>query len=106
MSLLPLYQEFLRHAKVEHLTANAALHYIPSGTTIGYSDPIVKHCSSQVDILKKKKEEFKNVVEDENSLCIEAETTIHFTNGGGAYLPAIDSSLIADRTVTIPIVSS
>jgi hypothetical protein len=106
MSLLSLYQEFLAQPKADHLTANAAIHYIPSGTTIGDAVPIAKHFSAQIDVLKKKKEEIKNVVEGENSLCVETETTIHFTNGGGAYLPAIDASLVADRTVTMPIVST
>ena len=104
MTLEAIYKQFLARPSVNVLTSNAAVNYIPTSTTVSEAGAIVKHFHAQENLLKKKSEEFKNVVEGPNSLCVESETTIQFNNGGGAYLPGIDESMICDRVVTIPLV--
>jgi len=104
MTLEAIYKGFLAHPSADVLTSNAAFNYIPTSTTISEAGAIVKHFHAQSNLLKKKNEVFSNVVEGPNSLCVESETTILFNNGGGAYLPGIDESMICDRVVTIPLV--
>lgn len=104
MSLATRYRQFLNRPSADLLAANANLHYLPTTTTITSSDAIVKHFDAQNQVLRKKNEEFKNIVEGPSSLCIEMSTTLEFNLGGGAYLPGIDDHLLADRSVTLPIV--
>jgi len=104
MTLEAIYKGFLAHPSADVLTSNAAFNYIPTSTTISEAGAIVKHFHAQSNLLKKKNEVFSNVVEGPNSLCVESETTILFNNGGGAYLPGIDESMICDRVVTIALV--
>jgi len=104
MTLEAIYKQFLAHPSANFLTSNAAFNYVPTLTTISEAGAIVKHFHAQSNLLKKKSEEFKNVVEGPNSLCVESETTIQFNNGGGAYLPGLDENMVCDRVVTIPLV--
>ena len=60
--------------------------------------------SVQEKLLKKTKEKVLNVIESSNGLSVDMETTIEFTNGGGAYLPGLDDNFVTDRTVTFPMV--
>lgn len=104
MSLATRYRQFLNRPSSDLLSASANLHYLPTTTTINSADAIVKHFNAQNQVLRKKNEDFKNVVEGPNSICVETETTLEFNMGGGAYLPGIDDHLLADRSVTLPIV--
>ena len=44
------------------------------------------------------------MIESSTGLSVDMETTIEFTNGGGAYLPGLDDNFVTDRTVTLPMV--
>lgn len=103
MPLSASYQRFLAQPTAEALAPDAAIHYLPSSSSINEPPAILKHLSAQAQQLKKK-ENFLNVIEGDNSLCVEAETTLEFQTGGGTYLPGLDDNFLADRTVTIPVV--
>lgn len=104
MALSAKYQQFLAHPTAEALAPGAAIHYLPSTTTIDEPAAIIKHLNAQTQQLKKK-ENFLNVIQGDNSLCVEAETTLGFLVGGGTYLPGLDGNFLSDRTVTLPVVS-
>ena len=106
MSLQVVYQSFLRSPNASVLTDDASLNYITTLTTIKGAATIVKHVISQGKILEKKQENVLNTVEGGNAISLEVETIIEFVSGGGPYLPNLDDNFLADRVVTIPIVSS
>ncbi|OJD17076.1 hypothetical protein AJ78_02825 [Emergomyces pasteurianus Ep9510] len=104
MSLKAVYERFLADPSAASLSADAALHYITTTTTFSHPEPIVKHLTSQSRALKKKSEKIVNTVEGTLSLCLDVETSLEFTSGGGAYLLELDDNFIVDRVVTLPIV--
>ena len=106
MSLQAVYQSFLHDPNATVLADDASLNYITTLTTIKGAAPIVKHVISQGKILEKKQENVLNTVEGGGAISMEVETTIEFITGGGPYLPDLDDNFLADRVVTIPIVSS
>ena len=105
MSLSGIYQNFLRSPTEAALAPDAALNYISTLSTFHDAASVVKHLIKQQENLKKKKENVLSTTEGNNSVCLEIETTLEFVNGGGAYLPGLDDNFLADRTVTLPIVS-
>lgn len=105
MALQDTYKQFLTAPNTSFLADNASLHYITTLVTVNGSSEILKHLAGQVRHLKKSEEKFLDVVEGRNSLAVEVHTTIEFIAGGGAYLPSLDDNFLADRTVTLPIVS-
>lgn len=104
MALQSKYQHYLGRPTADALAPGASLIYVPTSVTITEPAAIVKHHSVQEQQLKKK-ENFLNVVEGPSSICVEAETTIHFEEGGGTFLPGLDDNFLVDRTVSLPIVS-
>lgn len=104
MALEARYKRFLATPTAEALAPNATLTYVPTVTTISQKDAIVKHIRIQGQELQKKSENVLHALESSNSLCVETETTIHFTNSGGVFLPNLDDHLVAGRTVTLVIV--
>jgi hypothetical protein len=106
MSLQSTFKQFLASPSTSLLAENAAIQYITTLITIHGPAEIIKHLSTQGNQLKKKQEEFLDVVEGQNALAAEVETTLEFISSGGAYLPGLDDNFLADRTVTFPIVSS
>lgn len=104
MSLEALYKQFLVRPASNHLATNAAINYIPSNVVIGEASAILKHYDVQSQVVKKKAEDIKSVVEGPSSVCCEIETTLQFSTGAGAYLPGVDASLLADKVVILPIV--
>jgi hypothetical protein len=106
MALQAAFKQFLASPNTSLLADNASIHYITTLVTYNGPADIIKHVNSQGHQLKKKKEEFLDVVEGQDALAAEVETTIEFLTGGGAYLPALDDNFLADRTVTFPIVCS
>jgi hypothetical protein len=104
MALQSAFKQFLAAPNPTFLADNASLHYITTLVTFNGSSEIIKHLTSLTRQLKKKEENFLDVIESENALAVEVETTIEFLTGGGAYLPALDDNFLADRTVTFPIV--
>lgn len=105
MTLLSIYQQFLRSPNTSVLADNAALYYIPTLTTISESTAILKHLQAQGRQLTKKSEKALDAIEGANALYLDTETTIEFLSGGGAYLPGLDDNFLAERTVTLPLVS-
>lgn len=103
MSLAAVYQNFLRNPDASVLADEATLHYVTTLTTVHDVAKIVKQLSSPH--LQKREQKVLFAVEDQASLALEVETTIHFISSGGAYLPNLDDNFLADRVVTFPIVS-
>ncbi|RYO62717.1 hypothetical protein AA0116_g5047 [Alternaria tenuissima] len=104
MTLRDTYTRFLATPSSGALADNASLHYVTTTTSINDATAIIKHLSVQEKLLKKTKEKVLNVIESSNGLSVDMETTIEFTNGGGAYLPGLDDNFVTDRTVTFPMV--
>jgi len=104
MSLEAIYKQYLIRPTNSHLATNAVINYITSNVVVGEASAILKHYDAQSQVVKKKKEDVKSVVEGPSSLCCEVETTLQFSAGGGAYLPGIDAHLLADRVIVMPIV--
>ncbi|OAX78855.1 hypothetical protein ACJ72_06833 [Emergomyces africanus] len=104
MSLKTVYEQFLAEPAAASLSADAALNYITTTTSFFHPEPIIKHITSQSRVLKKKSEKIINAVEGAQSLCLDVETSLEFTSGGGAYLLELDDNFIVDRVVTLPIV--
>jgi hypothetical protein len=104
MALQSVFKQFLAAPNPAFLADNASIHYITTLVTLNSSSEIIKHLSLLTHQLKKKEENFLDVIESENALAVEVETTIEFLTGGGPYLPGLDDNFLADRTVTFPIV--
>ncbi|KAI9882928.1 MAG: hypothetical protein M1823_005330 [Watsoniomyces obsoletus] len=102
MSLRTRYQAFLRHPTATSLAEGVSLHYIPTLTSIHDTQKVIAQLTSQS--LKRREEKFIDVVEGNQALVVEVETTLEFVSGGGAYLPGLDDNFLADRTVTTLIV--
>jgi hypothetical protein len=104
MALTAVYKQFLRSPTADVLAEDAAIHYVPTTTSINEASPIIKHLLAQTKLFTKKKENVLSVVEGQNSLCLEIDTTIEFNAGGGALLPGLDDNFISERTVVFPLV--
>lgn len=104
MALQSAYKQFLATPNPNFLTEDASIHYITTLVTYNAASEILKHLRNEDHQLKKKEEKFLNVVEGQNALAAEVETTVQFLTGGGAFLPGLDDNFLADRTVTFPIV--
>ena len=105
MALQTAYKQFLAAPNPTFLAENASLHYITTLVTLNGSSQIIAHLRTQDHDLKKREEDFLDVVEGPNSLAVETHTTIEFLTGGGSYLPSLDDNFLTDRIVTFPIVS-
>ena len=105
MALQAAYKQYLAAPNSGALAADASLYYITSTTTYAGATDIIKHLSSQRNQIKKKKEEFLNVVESSDAIAAEIDTSLEFGSSGGAYLPGLDDNFLADRIVHLPIVS-
>ena len=80
-----VYQNFLASPSAVLLNDEASLHYITTLTTINSAAAVVKHFEAHQKILKKTKEKALNSIEGDNAICLEIETTIEFTSGGGVW---------------------
>ncbi|RKF55571.1 putative ntf2-like protein [Erysiphe neolycopersici] len=102
MTLRKLYKEFITILDASFLTEDVSLHYITTlSSKHGIAD-VMKHLRSPD--YKIKSQEFIDVVEGPMSLAVIVETKLEFINGGGPYLPSLDSNFITDRTVNLPII--
>jgi ABC-type uncharacterized transport system fused permease/ATPase subunit len=106
MALQSAYKQFLAAPNSSFLSSDASLHYITTLTSVKGSAEIIKYLNGQSHELKKNEEKFLDVVEGANNLAVEVHTTLEFLSGGGAYLPSLDDNFLADRIVTLPIVST
>ena len=105
MALQAAYKQFLANPNTAALAANASLHYITSTTSKHGATEILKHFATLRNQVRKKKEEFLNVVEGGNAIACEVDSALEFLTSGGPYLPALDDNFLTDRTVYLPIVS-
>lgn len=78
-----VYQNFLASPSTALLNDEASLNYITTLTTINSAAAVVKHFEAHQKILKKTEEKALNSIENDNAICLEIETTIEFTSGGG-----------------------
>lgn len=103
MALAAKYQSFIAAPAQEALAPAAALHYLPSSTSVSGPTAIARHLRAQADQVKAK-HNFVHAIETARALSVESETTLRFDTGGGAYLPGLDDNFLADRVVTLPVV--
>ena len=80
-----VYQNFLASQSAALLNDEASLNYITTLTTINSAAAVVKHFEAHQKVLKKTEEKALNSVEGDNAICLEIETTIEFTSGGGVW---------------------
>lgn len=106
MALQAAYKQFLAAPNSSALASDASLHYITTTTTHAGSTDIIKHLGTQRNQIKKKKENCLHVVEGNNAIAAEMETTLEFVISGGAYLPGLDDNFLTDRTVNLVVVSA
>jgi hypothetical protein len=104
MALRQIYTQFLASPISSALSEGAALHYIPTLTSIHEPAAIIKHFAAQAKVLHKKGQNIIAATESSTSLSVEVDTTIEFVAGGGAYLPGLDDNFLADRVVHFPTV--
>ena len=82
-SFKPVYQNFLANPSIALLNDEASLNYITTLTTINTAAALVRHFEAHQKVLKKTEEKALNSIESDNAICLEIETTIEFTSGGG-----------------------
>lgn len=87
------YQAFLAAPSASALAPNASINYITTTTAIHEAAAIVKHLQIQQKQVVKKDEKILFTLESDNGVCLETEITLQFNNGGGAFLPGMDSTL-------------
>lgn len=104
MTLRDTYSRFLAAPSTGALADNASLHYVSTTTSINDAAAIIKHLAVQEKLLKVTKQKMLDAIEGSRALSVDVETTIEFSNGGGAYLPGLDDNFVADRTATFPMV--
>ncbi|KAB8356337.1 hypothetical protein FH972_023921 [Carpinus fangiana] len=97
------YKQAIDSPTADAFAAEAAIHYLPTLTSIHGGPTIVQHLQTQQKQLTAN-HKFLNVIEADRSLCVEAETTIEFHEGAGAYLPGLDENFVTDRIATFPTV--
>lgn len=105
MSNYTEYQKFLAKPESARLAGDVSLIYVPTTTKFDKLGSVISHLSKQAQILKTKRQEITGAIEGADAICLDVETTIEFTNGGGAYLPSLDHVLV-DHPVTFPTVNS
>lgn len=99
-----IYQQFLQSPSAGALSPKSSINYITTTTTISEPAAILKHFQAQQKQVSKKEEKVLSIIESQDALCLETETTLEFKSGGGAYLPQMDENLLDERIVTFPIV--
>ncbi|KAJ5475273.1 hypothetical protein N7539_008339 [Penicillium diatomitis] len=100
--LIDSYQRFLASPRNAPLATNATLIYVPVTTKVEGADAIATHTSRQSHIVKKTSDKVMNAIESSDALCLDMETTLHFVEGGGVYLPSLDDNFLVNRVVTFP----
>lgn len=105
MTLQAVYKQFLAAPSSSALAQNASLHYITSTTSFHGPTDIIKHLSSQRNLIKKIKEDPITVVEGHDALAVQTDLSLEFIVNGGAYLPGLDDQFLSDRVVDLAVVS-
>lgn len=104
MALVAVYKQFLAAPNLSQLSPEAALHYITTTTSFRNPTDVIKHFSTLIKQLKKKREDILSAVEGQNAIAVELDTALEFLTGGGPYLPGLDDNFLTDRTVYFPVV--
>ena len=106
MALKAVYERFLASPNPLNFSETASLHYVPTLTSYTQSGSIIRHLENQnKNVVKVKSQKVISAVEGPSSIALEVDTTMEFLSGGGAYLPNLDSFVVVDKIVTLPIVS-
>ncbi|KAJ5210036.1 Nucleic acid-binding OB-fold [Penicillium cf. griseofulvum] len=98
------YQRFLDNPRTAKLADDASLIYVPTTTKFEQADNVITHVLKNAKIVKTKSNQVISAIEGSDSLCLDMETTLEFTEGGGVYLPSLDDNFLADRVATFPTV--
>jgi len=98
------YQQFLAAPNSALLSPEASLYYITSTTSYTGATEIIKHFNTLRNQVKRKKQEYLDVIEGQNATAIQVDTMLQFVTSGGPYLPGLDDNFLSDRTVSFPIV--
>ncbi len=104
MALQAAYQQFLAAPNSSALADDASLHYVTTTTSFAGATEIIKHLASLRNKVKKKKEDALFAVESQAALALEVDTALEFVTGG-PYLPGMDDTFLADRAVSLAVVS-
>ncbi|KAJ5801589.1 uncharacterized protein N7518_003657 [Penicillium psychrosexuale] len=96
------YQRFLDNPKAAKLADDVSLIYVPTTTKFEKSDNVITHVLKNAKVVKTKSNKVISAIEGSDSLCLDMETTLEFTEGGGVYLPSLDDNFLADRVATFP----
>ena len=97
------YLRFLQSPSTGVLASDASLNYITTTTHINEPTAILKHFAAQGKQVVTKDQKVLHTIEGDNGCCIETETTLQFRMGGGAFLPNMDSNMLDEREVTLPL---
>lgn len=100
------YQRFLDSPRSAKLADDVSLIYVPTTTKFEKADNVITHVLKQANVVKAKSHQIISAIEGSDSLCLDMETTLEFTEGGGAYLPQLDDNFLADRVAIFPTVNS
>lgn len=105
MALQAAYKRFLAAPNSSDLADDASLHYVTTTSSFSGATEIIKHLGSVRNKIKKKKEDALFAIENQHALALEVDTALEFVTSGGPYLPGMDDNFLADRTVTLAVVS-
>jgi hypothetical protein len=100
------YQRFLDNPKTAKLADDVSLIYVPTTTKFEQADNVITHVLKNANVVKTKSNQVISAIEGSDSLCLDMETTLDFTEGGGVYLPSLDDNFLADRVAIFPTVNS
>ncbi|KAJ6159722.1 hypothetical protein N7497_004259 [Penicillium chrysogenum] len=98
------YQRFLDNPKTAKLADDVSLIYVPTTTKFEQADNVITHVLKNAKVVKTKSNQVISAIEGSDSLCLDMETTLEFTEGGGVYLPSLDDNFLADRVAIFPTV--
>lgn len=97
-----IYTQYLQSPSTSHLADDATLVYVTTTTEIREPTAILKHLNAQAKQIEVKENKVLNVVDGQDGVAVETETTLQFKLGGGTYLPGMDENLLDERVVTFP----
>ncbi|KAJ6128060.1 hypothetical protein N7471_009277 [Penicillium samsonianum] len=98
------YQRFLDNPRTAKLADDVSMIYVPTTTKFEQADNVITHVLKNAKVVKTKSNQVISAIEGSDSLCLDMETTLEFTEGGGVYLPSLDDNFLADRVATFPTV--
>ncbi|KAJ5971328.1 Nucleic acid-binding OB-fold [Penicillium vulpinum] len=96
------YQRFLDNPRTAKLADDVSMIYVPTTTKFEQADNVITHVLKNAKVVKTKSNQIISAIEGSDSLCLDMETTLEFTEGGGVYLPSLDDNFLADRVATFP----